>query len=613
MAANGLARRWANVSLRAKITGVTVFILTLGIFVAGAGTLSFLRPQIIAQQDARLQQLQIDPTPALAEGADISSLNRRDVLFAPNTYYVAVLDASGNVLYDNYRGENQPSSPLVPIISVDRAEQLVDSTLVLRDTESNATWRAILTPITSSTSPGQISGYMLIASSTEIIDNILARYITIFTGFGVAVVLLGAAVTRILVTNTFQPLSDVERTAAYIANGDFSQRIHVDSQRTEVGRLSTSLNTMLDRIDDAFGERDRTIGQMRRFVGDASHELRTPLVSVRGYAELYRMGGLQSDAEVEQAMERIEKEAIRMGSLVEDLLALARLDERKPLELTEVNVLPLARDAALDAMAQSPTRTVTVIDAGALDAGAELGSGATGGSDAVGGSGAAAGAKSGHKKSDDGRLDRAAQRQAKKAAAQAESADLHSSTPSTGAIALAGATLSRIRSLAGKLTPGSASDGSASPGVADLSALSDDDAARLTTQPVVLADENKVRQVLNNLIGNALRYTPDDSPIEIVLTPRPFERALRIDVVDHGEGIPEQIREKIFERFWRADTSRNRETGGSGLGLAIVSSIVAAHRGSVSVLATPGGGATFRVELPLARSALSGSTPSSTA
>ena len=73
-----------------------------------------------------------------------------------------------------------------------------------------------------------------------------------------------------------------------------------------------------------------------------------------------------------------------------------------------------------------------------------------------------------------------------------------------------------------------------------------------------------------------------------------------IEVVDHGEGIPPQIREKIFQRFWRADTSRTRETGGSGLGLAIVSSIVAAHNGVVDVVETPGGGATFRVSLPLA-------------
>ena len=72
-----------------------------------------------------------------------------------------------------------------------------------------------------------------------------------------------------------------------------------------------------------------------------------------------------------------------------------------------------------------------------------------------------------------------------------------------------------------------------------------------------------------------------------------------LDIVDHGEGVPPQIREKIFQRFWRADTSRTRATGGSGLGLAIVSGIVASHKGTVEVLDTPGGGATFRVTLPL--------------
>ena len=104
---------------------------------------------------------------------------------------------------------------------------------------------------------------------------------------------------------------------------------------------------------------------MRRFVGDASHELRTPLVSVRGYAELYRMGALQKPEDVAQAMDRIEKEAIRMGVLVEDLLELARIDEARPLQLHPVDLVPIARDAALDAMASSPDRVVTVIVRGA--------------------------------------------------------------------------------------------------------------------------------------------------------------------------------------------------------------------------------------------------------
>ena len=202
---------------------------------------------------------------------------------------------------------------------------------------------------------------IIIAISSKDTERLLAVYLTIFLGFGLGVVLVGALLTRMLVTSTFTPLREVERTAAAIADGDFSQRLGGATPNTEVGRLNRSLNTMLNRIDRAFRDRARTIEQMRRFVGDASHELRTPLVSVRGYAELYRMGALQSPDEVAQAMDRIEKEAIRMGGLVEDLLALARLDEAKPLELAEVDLVPLARDAALDAMAANPRRTVTVI------------------------------------------------------------------------------------------------------------------------------------------------------------------------------------------------------------------------------------------------------------
>ncbi|HEV7183234.1 MAG TPA: ATP-binding protein, partial [Leifsonia sp.] len=124
--------------------------------------------------------------------------------------------------------------------------------------------------------------------------------------------------------------------------------------------------------------------------------------------------------------------------------------------------------------------------------------------------------------------------------------------------------------------------------------------AAIAEPAIVMAEENKIRQVVTNLMGNALRFTANDTPIEIVVqVNHQTERAV-LEVRDHGEGIPPQIREKIFQRFWRADTSRTRETGGSGLGLAIVSSIVAAHNGTVEVVETEGGGATFRVSLPLA-------------
>ena len=144
-----------------------------------------------------------------------------------------------------------------------------------------------------------------------------------------------------------------------IAGGDFSQRLTDIEPGTEVGRLKLALNTMLNRVDASLSQRDAAVQRMRRFIGDASHELRTPLVTVRGYAELYRIGAIQGDDDIAQAMERIEKEAMRMGVLVEDLLALARLDEQRELVFAPIDLRPIARDAALDARAAEPARTIT--------------------------------------------------------------------------------------------------------------------------------------------------------------------------------------------------------------------------------------------------------------
>ncbi len=115
-----------------------------------------------------------------------------------------------------------------------------------------------------------------------------------------------------------------------------------------------------------------------------------------------------------------------------------------------------------------------------------------------------------------------------------------------------------------------------------------------------VGDEAKLRQVVANLMGNALRYTPEGSPIEIMVGTR-AEGAATYSVIkirDHGPGISEEEAPKVFERFYRADSSRDRNTGGSGLGLAIVSALVASHEGTVRLEQTPGGGATLAIELP---------------
>ena len=114
--------------------------------------------------------------------------------------------------------------------------------------------------------------------------------------------------------------------------------------------------------------------------------------------------------------------------------------------------------------------------------------------------------------------------------------------------------------------------------------------------PFVDGDAPRLRQVLGNLVGNALTHTT--APVTVRVSTASGTAV--VEVVDNGPGIPVEDRPRVFERFYRADTSRTRASGGTGLGLSIVAALVAAHRGSVEVLDTPGGGATFRVTLPLA-------------
>jgi two-component system, OmpR family, sensor kinase len=117
---------------------------------------------------------------------------------------------------------------------------------------------------------------------------------------------------------------------------------------------------------------------------------------------------------------------------------------------------------------------------------------------------------------------------------------------------------------------------------------------------VVTGDDTRLRQVLGNLMRNALVHTPQQTAIEVAVA---TEDGLgRMSVADHGPGLDEDDVARIFEPFYRADPSRSRDSGGAGLGLSIVSAVVSAHGGRVKVTKTDGGGATFEVELPLAPS-----------
>jgi two-component system OmpR family sensor kinase len=257
-----------------------------------------------------------------------------------------------------------------------------------------------------------------------------------------------------------------------------------------VASLSDSLNTMLARIEHSFAVREASERRMRQFVADASHELRTPLATVKGYAELYRVGGVRDPEDVAGAMGRIENEAGRMARLVEDLLLLTRVDSQPTTKRSDIDLTVLAADTVQDARVRADGREIRLVP---------LHDGGIGGVHTTG-------------------------------------------------------------------------------------------------------DDHALRQVLANLVTNALEHTPPGSPVEVAVGTLP-DRAV-IEVRDHGPGIPPDVADRVFERFYRADASRNRSRGGgAGLGLAIVAAIVGRHRGAVRHLPTPGGGATFRIELPLTTSA----------
>ena len=126
---------------------------------------------------------------------------------------------------------------------------------------------------------------------------------------------------------------------------------------------------------------------------------------------------------------------------------------------------------------------------------------------------------------------------------------------------------------------------------------------RISAAVTMVGDDLRLRQVVTNIVRNALVHTPVGSPVEIALGLQ--GTAAVIEVVDHGPGIRPDHAERIFERFHRADPTRSGDQGGSGLGLSIAAAVVAAHGGRIEVGATPGGGATFRVELPAPSLAMS--------
>ena len=324
------------------------------------------------------------------------------------------------------------------------------------------------------------AGSVVVAQSLADFDKTTHKVARALLFIGFIVLLLIGFAARQVIKLSMKPLEAVEVTAEKIAAGDLSARLDNFEPDTEVGRLSTSLNTMLERIEESFAVRTESEEKLRRFVADASHELRTPLTSIRGFAELHRQGAVPDGEKTKELLGRIEKESIRMGALVEDLLLLARLDQSRAIESKPVDIAHLIEETVASASAAGPDHLINV---------------------------------------------------------------------------------------------------------------------QMPKELFVLGDSDRIYQVFTNLLANARVHTPAGTSIQVIA--RQEEDGVYVSVADNGPGLSEADQKRIFERFFRADPSRQRlSQEGSGLGLSIVDSVMQAHGGKVGVSSKPGQGTVFTLFFP---------------
>lgn len=478
-----VGRRLDDLSLQSRLLAILVVALLAALTLTGYGVQLTMGRYLIGQID---DELRANFLHAREDPRYVNALvgDRR-----PPTSFATFVSIEGHPdLSRTYAGRPGMPPPDFRAMTADQAAATGGRTFPLKG--SDGEWHAVALPATYTDPTGdEYSAAIVLALPVQGVHDAVAQLRLWTLTLGLLVIGLGAVLGWFAIRRSFRPLVEVEETAAAIAAGDLSRRIPERPTSTEVGRLTASLNGMLTQIESAFRAREASESRTRRFAADASHELRTPLVSIRGFAELYRQGAVPAD-EVPRTMERIENEAKRMGSLVEDLLLLARLDEQRPGRKEPVDLAVLAGDAVHDARGLDADRSVRLVGLG--DAG--------------------------------------------------------------------------------------------------------------PAPAVVTGDEDRLRQVVANLVANAIRHTPAGTPVEVAVGTAAGSAVL--EVRDHGHGLLPDQAARVFERFYRLDSSRRRGTGGgSGLGLSIVSAVVAAHSGQVSVVPTAGGGATFRVVLPARKAA----------
>jgi two-component system OmpR family sensor kinase len=342
----------SRLSLRARLLLGVVLLAALGLAAADVATYKSLSDYLLSRVDNTLNAVHPGVEQTMFGGAHDQHGGPDEL--APPGYCVQLRTLGGRILESPCQeapgetGQSPPRYPRTVSLPVQPNTAERDRVRFLTIGAVHGSGRYRLRASIEGDHPNEL---LLIAAPLNSEDNTLHRlfFVELLVTLAVlgALALLGLWIVRL----GLQPLREIELTAAAITAGDLSRRVEHPDERTEVGRVGSALNTMLDRIEAS----DR---RLRRFIADASHELRTPLAAVRAYAELFERGAATRPEDLQRSMSGITRESERMSLLVDDLLLLARLDEGRPLERKPVDLAQVVREAVDAARVVEPERPI---------------------------------------------------------------------------------------------------------------------------------------------------------------------------------------------------------------------------------------------------------------
>ncbi|MBN1254194.1 MAG: HAMP domain-containing protein [Deltaproteobacteria bacterium] len=404
-------------------------------------------------------------------GADIDQIMIDRYGVRPLGRYIQILDESGKIggSSTNIRDIKIPLN-LSTLKAASKGKTIFETVKVL----GRYSLRVVTIPIIENES---MTGIIQVGSPLEGVEEALHQLLLLLL-IAVPAALLAASTAGLFLANkALRPVDAITQIARRIGSGDLSQRIRIKRVNDELGRLASTFNEMIAKLEESFH-------RVKRFTADASHELKTPLTILRGEVEL----GLKKKRalkEYQRILASNLEEISRMSRIVDNLLTLSRADmgqvtmKRKKLELSS-----LVRDVWEDLRILAEEKKIQM-------------------------------------------------------------------------------------------------------------KFLDDGVTQIEGDPLFL------RQLILNLTENGLKYTLPGGEVSLKVEGDRDQKVVRILVSDTGVGIAQKDQKRVFDRFFRADKARSRETGGTGLGLSICQWIVQAHEGQIAVQSKVGQGSTFTVTLPL--------------